>query len=83
MQYGRYVFIFYFQVDFILVSRDSLKFHNENLLRNHAHYSCLLGLRGAEKITAIQVRRAARIYYNTLVENRGDNTSSSSYNFGL
>jgi hypothetical protein len=58
-------------VDFILVSRDSLSFHRENLARNPAHYSTIPRTLGAEKVELLQSNFAARIYYNTRIPSHG------------
>lgn len=51
-------------VDFIIVSNNSLKFHEENLQRNPCHYSALRYF-GANTLTKLQRNFAARVFYNT------------------
>uniref|UniRef100_A0A914R1Z8 Phosphatidate cytidylyltransferase, mitochondrial n=1 Tax=Panagrolaimus davidi TaxID=227884 RepID=A0A914R1Z8_9BILA len=53
-------------VDFIIVSNDSLRFHKDNLTQNPKHYS-FIRLFGPDKLTTLQTKFAARLYFNTNV----------------
>ncbi|VDN57626.1 unnamed protein product [Dracunculus medinensis] len=57
-------------VDFIIVSNNSLKFHEENLQRNPCHYSALRYF-GANTLTKLQRNFAARVFYNTHISYKG------------
>ncbi|KAL0584164.1 hypothetical protein ABG067_005938 [Albugo candida] len=56
-------------MDFIFAVDDPIKWHEENLTRNRAHYSFFKYF-GAEAIVNLQVRHnyGAKVYYNTLVD---------------
>lgn len=56
-------------MDFILVSRDSMAFHEENLNLNFKHYSTLRWLK-AKNLASLQMNCAARIYFNTRVQSK-------------
>ncbi|KAI1724940.1 mitochondrial matrix mmp37 domain-containing protein [Ditylenchus destructor] len=56
-------------VDFVLVSRDSLAFHKENLVLNPDHYAFVRRWTGSRNVYVLQTK-AARIYYNTLVRSK-------------
>lgn len=53
-------------VDYIIVSNDSLRFHKDNLTQNPKHYS-FIRLFGPDKLTTLQTKFAARLYFNTNV----------------
>lgn len=53
-------------IDFIIATRDSRQFHQQNLTMNPTHYSSLRFL-GYKKITQVQRSYAARVYCNTRV----------------
>lgn len=67
------------QIDLILVVKDSLKFHEENLKLNAHHYSFLQRF-GVSMITDIQEHRGARIYFNPYI--RLGNDSKTFYKYG-
>ncbi|KAI1715482.1 mitochondrial matrix mmp37 domain-containing protein [Ditylenchus destructor] len=56
-------------VDFVLVSRNSLAFHKENLVLNPDHYAFVRRWSGARSVYILQTK-GARIYYNTLVRSK-------------
>jgi translocator assembly and maintenance protein 41 len=53
-------------VDFIIVSNDSSRFHKDNISQNSKHYS-FVKLFGPDKLTTLQKKFGARLYYNTNV----------------
>uniref|UniRef100_A0A0N5AWB6 Phosphatidate cytidylyltransferase, mitochondrial n=1 Tax=Syphacia muris TaxID=451379 RepID=A0A0N5AWB6_9BILA len=57
-------------VDFIVVTNNSAKFHNENLKYNSKHYS-LMRLLGSSVVTQLQQKYGARVYFNTRVRHMG------------
>jgi translocator assembly and maintenance protein 41 len=67
-------------MDVVLVVRDSLTWHQENLTRNPSHYSLLFRIAGADLITWCQRKVKAHIYYNVVQDTRISISSSSSNN---
>jgi len=57
-------------VDYILVTSDPFRFHEENLRRNKGHYSFIRYL-GPEKIAKLQRNFGARLLFNTNVQYKG------------
>jgi translocator assembly and maintenance protein 41 len=57
-------------VDFIVVTRDTLKFHEENRRLNPKHYSAIRFL-GANKLCQFQRYFGACLYFNTRVWSKG------------
>uniref|UniRef100_A0A0R3S027 Phosphatidate cytidylyltransferase, mitochondrial n=1 Tax=Elaeophora elaphi TaxID=1147741 RepID=A0A0R3S027_9BILA len=57
-------------IDFIIATRDSNQFHEQNLKKNPTHYSSLRFL-GYQKIVEVQRSYAARVYCNTRVSYQG------------
>lgn len=54
-------------IDFIIASRESATFHEQNIRQNPKHYS-LLRFLGHQKITELQRSYAARVYCNTRIQ---------------
>uniref|UniRef100_A0AC34RBV5 Phosphatidate cytidylyltransferase, mitochondrial n=1 Tax=Panagrolaimus sp. JU765 TaxID=591449 RepID=A0AC34RBV5_9BILA len=57
-------------VDFIVVTNDSLQFHQENLQKNPKHYS-FIRLFGPERITKFQINGGGCCFFNTNVSYHG------------
>ncbi|MFH4981233.1 hypothetical protein AB6A40_007942 [Gnathostoma spinigerum] len=57
-------------VDFIVVSNDSFKFHEENLKTNPSHYSAVRHY-GPRRITQLQRDFGARVFFNTQIKYEG------------
>ncbi|CAD6184101.1 unnamed protein product [Caenorhabditis auriculariae] len=57
-------------VDFVVVTRNPISFHEENLIKNPSHYS-FLRILGPKMITRFQCNLGARVYYNTQVQAHG------------
>lgn len=56
-------------IDIIIVTDDSLKWHQENYTRNNQHYSIMKYLPNhIQKITQLQEQFGAKIYFNPYVE---------------
>lgn len=53
-------------VDFIVVTRDALAFHQANVERNPRHYSALR-LIGPTNLSVLQTNFGGHVYYNTLI----------------
>lgn len=56
-------------IDFILVTSDSMTFHEENLKLNPKHYSLVRCL-AAKNVASLQMNCAARVYFNTRIQSK-------------
>ncbi|KAH7728381.1 Protein Y71F9B.2 [Aphelenchoides avenae] len=57
-------------VDFLITTKDSTRFHTENIRANPGHYSFVRWF-GPATVTNLQTNYAAHVFYNTRVRTRG------------
>lgn len=69
-------------IDLVLVVRDSLSFHQENLKRNSSHYS-FVRFFGPKMVTSLQDNFAARVYYNSLIQFVDENKQKKLMKYGV